>query len=62
MLLVFKVLKHCEEFFSSANSFFFLSPILMLTLCLPIDGMASNINQSYMEMLDHANLSFLAPF
>ena len=40
----------------------FLLPILALTLCLPIYGMASNINLSYMETLDPANLSCLAPF
>ena len=40
----------------------FLLPILALTLCLPIYGMASNINLSYMETLDPANLSSLAPF
>ena len=36
--------------------------ILALTLCFAIDGMARIINLFYMEMLDHANLSCLAPF
>ena len=39
-------------------------PILALTLCSPIDGMATIIiiNLYYMEMLDHANLLCWAPF
>ena len=42
----------------------FFLPILALTLCSPIDGMATIIiiNLYYMEMLDHANLLCWAPF
>ena len=42
------------------EDFFYQS--LLLHYVLPIDGLASNINLCYMETLNHANLSCLAPF